>query len=66
MDRRAERRKWSRRFLGSVDFVAREVIKAEDVRDYTRKTHFAERLARQLGAASGETLLSFLSQVRLR
>ncbi|MBK7236557.1 MAG: S49 family peptidase [Sterolibacteriaceae bacterium] len=52
--------------LGSVDFVAREVIKAEDVRDYTRKTHFAERLARQLGAASGETLLSFLSQVRLR
>jgi len=52
--------------LGSVDFVAREVIKAEDVRDYTRKTNLAERLARQLGSASGETLLNFLSQVRLR
>lgn len=52
--------------LGSVDYVARDVIKAEDVRDYTRKTNFAERLARQFGAASGETLLNFLSQVRLR
>ncbi|MBK8335569.1 MAG: S49 family peptidase [Sterolibacteriaceae bacterium] len=52
--------------LGSVDFVAREVIKAEDVRDYTQKTNFAERFARQLGASSGETLLNFLSQMRLR
>lgn len=52
--------------LGNVDFVAREVIKAEDVRDYTQKSSFAERFARQLGAASGETLLNFLSQMRLR
>ena len=52
--------------LGSVDFVAREVIKAEDVRDYTQKSNFAERFARQLGAASGETLLNFLLHVRLR
>lgn len=52
--------------LGSVDFVAREVIKAETVRDYTQKSNFGERFARQFGAASGETLLNFLSQVRLR
>ena len=52
--------------LGSVDFVAREVIKAEDVRDYTQKSNFAERFARQLGASSGETLLNFLWHVRLR
>lgn len=52
--------------LGSVDFVAREVIKAEHVRDYTLKTNLAERLARQFGAASGETLLNFLSQLRFR
>lgn len=52
--------------LGSVDFVAREVIKAEDVRDYTKKSNFAERFARQFGTASGETLMNLFSQIRLR
>src|SRR5882672_7788405 len=32
--------------LGSVDYVAREVIKAEDVVDFTVKENFTERLAR--------------------
>lgn len=40
--------------LGSVDFVAREVVKAEDIIDYTRRDNVAERLAKRFGAAIGE------------
>jgi protease-4 len=38
---------------GSLDFVAREVVKAEDVIDYTPKENVAERLAKRFGAAIG-------------
>ncbi|MCL4802313.1 MAG: S49 family peptidase [Burkholderiales bacterium] len=37
--------------LGSVDSVARDVIKAEEIVDYTRKENIAERFARRFGAA---------------
>jgi protease-4 len=37
--------------LGSVDYVAREVIKAEELVDYTRRENVAERLAKRFGAA---------------
>jgi len=37
--------------LGSVDYVAREVIKAEDVVDFTVKENLTERLTRRFGAA---------------
>ncbi len=40
--------------LGSLDFVAREVIKAEELVDYTRRENVAERLAKRFGAAIGE------------
>ena len=40
--------------LGNLDFVAREVIKAEEVIDYTRRENVAERLAKKFGAAMGE------------
>lgn len=40
--------------LGSVDYVAREVVKAEEVVDYTRRDNVAERLAKRFGAAVGE------------
>jgi protease-4 len=40
--------------LGNVDFVAREVVKAEDLVDYTRRDNVAERLAKKFGAAVGE------------
>ena len=40
--------------LGNLDFVAREVVKAEDVVDYTRHENVAERLAKRFGAAVGE------------
>ncbi len=40
--------------LGSLDYVAREVIKAEEVIDYTPRDNVAERLAKRFGAAMGE------------
>ena len=40
--------------LGSLDYVAREVIKAEEIIDYTARENVAERLAKRFGAAVGE------------
>lgn len=40
--------------LGSLDFVAREVVKSEEIIDYTRRDNVAERLAKKFGAAMGE------------
>jgi protease-4 len=39
--------------LGSLDQVAREVVKAEDIIDYTPKDNVAERLAKRFGASVG-------------
>jgi protease-4 len=39
--------------LGSLDYVAREVIRAEEVIDYTPKDNVAERLAKRFGASIG-------------
>jgi protease IV len=48
--------------LGSVDYVAREVIKAEDIFDYTRKQDITERFARRFGAAMAGVLATTLAQ----
>lgn len=40
--------------LGSLDGVAREVVKAPDVIDYTQRENVAERLVKRFGAAIGE------------
>lgn len=40
--------------FGNLDFVAREVVKAEELVDYTRRDNVAERLAKRFGAALGE------------
>ena len=40
--------------LGNLDFVAREIVKAEDIIDYTRHENVAERLAKRFGAAFGD------------
>lgn len=39
--------------FGNLDYVAREVVKAEDVVDYTPRDNVAERLAKRFGAAVG-------------
>ena len=45
--------------LGSVESVARDVVKAEDIVDYTQQESFAERLAGRLGAAMASALTPF-------
>lgn len=39
--------------LGSLDQIARDEVKAEDIIDYTQKENLAERLAKRFGAAVG-------------
>ncbi|MFW5432636.1 MAG: S49 family peptidase [Methylophilaceae bacterium] len=42
--------------LGSTDYVAREVIKHEEIVDYTYQENFADRFAKRLGASIGKTI----------
>lgn len=52
---------------GTVDYVAREVIKAEQVVEYTRKENLLDRLAKRLGTGLSESLgLGGAGGVRLR
>ena len=43
---------------GTVDSVARDVVKAEDVVDYTEKQSISERFARRFGASLGTSVAS--------
>jgi protease IV len=47
----------------NLDYVAREVIKAEELVDYTRRENVAERLAKKFGAAMGEGAVRALRAV---
>ena len=38
---------------GTVDSVARDILKAPDILDYTVKENFAERVAKRFGAEAG-------------
>jgi protease-4 len=40
--------------LGSLDYVAREIVKAEDIVDYTQRENLGWRLAKRFGASIGE------------
>ncbi len=42
--------------LGSLDYVAREIVKVEDIVDYTPQEGLAERLARRIGTAVGDAM----------
>ena len=42
---------------GSLDHVAREVVKAENIVDYTQKEHIAEKFARRFGAGAASAIL---------
>jgi protease-4 len=46
--------------LGNLDYVAREVVKAEEVIDYTPKENVAERLAKRFGASIGAGVVKAL------
>lgn len=52
--------------FGTVESVARDVIKAEDVRDYTMKQNLAEKFARRFGAEVASGLGSIFTQFSLR
>lgn len=44
--------------LGSIDFVAREVVKAEEIVDYTSRDNVAERLVKRFGAALASAVVA--------
>ncbi len=52
--------------LGNVDYVAREVIKAEDIRDYTMRASLTERFARQFGADMAEGIMNLVGKAGLK
>jgi protease-4 len=45
--------------FGSLDSVARDVIKAEDIVDYTQKEGLAEKVAKRFGAAMANSFAEF-------
>jgi protease IV len=49
--------------LGSSSYVAREIVKAEDIVDYTSHEPYIDRIAKRFGAAMAE---SMATRIRLR
>jgi protease IV len=49
--------------LGNLDFVAREVVQAEEVIDYTPYPNIAERVAKRFGAAVGQGAVKTLREL---
>lgn len=49
--------------LGSLDYVAREVVQAAEIIDYTPKENVAERLAKKFGASVGVGVVKALRSV---
>jgi protease IV len=52
--------------LGSVDYVARDVIKAADIVNFTPQENLFERVARKFGATLGHSVTSALIAVTPR
>ena len=48
---------------GNLDYVAREVVKAEDIVDYTPHENVAERLAKRFGASVGAGAVKAMRQM---
>ena len=49
--------------LGNLNFVARDVVKAEDLIDYTRRDNVAERLVKKFGASIGDGAVRALQRL---
>jgi len=45
--------------IGSLEYVAREVVKAEEIVDFTQKENLAEKFAKRFGASVGTALAEF-------
>lgn len=48
---------------GNLDFVAREIVKAEDIIDYTPHDNVAERLAKRFGAGVGAGAVKAMREI---
>jgi protease IV len=51
--------------IGSLDYVAREIVKAETIVDFTREDGVAEKLAKRFGAGVTSALLQFVASASL-
>jgi protease-4 len=49
--------------VGNLSYVSREVIKAEDIRNYTQKDNIAEKFARRFGAGVATALIEATQRV---
>jgi protease IV len=49
--------------IGNLDYVAREVVKAEEIIDYTPHENVAERLAKRFGASIGHGAVKALREL---
>jgi protease IV len=49
--------------VGNLDFIAREVVKAEEIIDYTTHDNLAERFAKRFGAAVGYGAIKALREL---
>jgi protease-4 len=45
--------------IGSLEFVAREVVKAEQIVDFTQKENLAEKFAKRFGAGAASAIMEF-------
>jgi protease-4 len=52
--------------LGNLDSVARDVIKAEHIVDYTQKPHLAERFAKRFSGVTAEALAKIMAMNELQ
>src|SRR5687768_9605671 len=52
--------------IGGLDFVAREVVKAEEIVDFTQKEGIAEKFAKRFGAAAANTFAEALLRASIR
>jgi protease-4 len=48
--------------IGSLEFVAREVVKAEEIVDFTQKESIAEKVAKRFGAGAASAVLEFAAR----
>jgi protease IV len=49
--------------IGSLDSVARDVIKVENMKDYTSRENIAEKLARRVGASFGKSVGASMTKI---
>src|SRR5688572_25353654 len=52
--------------FGSLEYVAREVVKAEEIVDFTQKEGIAEKFARRFGASAASAVVEALMRASIR